>query len=90
MIIEISKNPVLYDKTDKNYKDMKKRRDIYHKIGEKIGLLAYKYKRMTSSNSASSSAIFKKAVNNFKPKTYKTIRKRKCKKLRTRRQLRVR
>ena len=90
MIIEISKNPVLYDKTDKNYKDMKKRRDIYHKIGEKIGLLAYKYKRMTSSNSASSSAIFKKAVSKFKPKIHTKIIKRKCKKLRTRRQLRMR
>ena len=37
-IIEISKNPVLYDKTDKNNKDMKKRRDVYHEIDEKIGL----------------------------------------------------
>ena len=38
MINEISKNPVLYNKTDKNYKDMKKRRDVYIIIAEKIGL----------------------------------------------------
>ena len=38
LINEISKNHVLYNKQDRKFKDMKKRRDIYQEIGEKIGL----------------------------------------------------
>ena len=38
LILEISKNNVIYDKTDRFYKDVTKRRDIYQEIGVRIGL----------------------------------------------------
>ena len=38
MILEVEKNRVLYDKSDKNYKDCMKKRDKWKAIGQKIGL----------------------------------------------------
>ena len=38
MILEIEKNHVTYDKEDKDYKDITKKRDIWKAIGQIVGL----------------------------------------------------
>ena len=38
LILEVSKNPVLFNKTEKAYKDIAQKKDIWKGIGEKIGL----------------------------------------------------
>ena len=38
MIMKFKKNPVLFDKTEKDYKDIVKKRDIWKAIGQKVGL----------------------------------------------------
>ncbi|XP_064597534.1 transcription factor Adf-1-like [Liolophura sinensis] len=38
MILEVAKNTVLFDKSDKAYKETVKKKDIWKAIGEKIGL----------------------------------------------------
>ena len=37
LILEVSKNPVLFDKTEEAYKDATKKKNIWKGIGEKIG-----------------------------------------------------
>ena len=38
LILEVAKNPVLFDKAEKAYKKAVKKKDIWKGIGEKIGL----------------------------------------------------
>ena len=38
LILEVEKNPVLFDKADKSYKEAVKKKDIWKGIGEKVGL----------------------------------------------------
>ena len=38
LILEVSKNPVLFNKAEKAYKDIAQKKDIWKGIGEKIGL----------------------------------------------------
>ena len=38
LLIEIEKNPVIYDKSQREYKDVTKRKDIFNEIGERLNL----------------------------------------------------
>ncbi|ESO92212.1 hypothetical protein LOTGIDRAFT_162867 [Lottia gigantea] len=38
LILEVEKNPVLFDKAEKTYKETVKKKDIWKGIGEKVGL----------------------------------------------------
>ena len=37
-MLEVTKNPVLFDKAEKTYEETVKKKDIWKGIGEKVGL----------------------------------------------------
>ena len=38
LILEVQKNPIIYDKNHKDYKDIVKKRDFFTDIGNRVGL----------------------------------------------------
>ena len=38
LINEVEKNPLLFEKTDREYKDTRKKKDVWDEIGGRLGL----------------------------------------------------